>query len=318
MIKLNAAGQQLVEEFLNTHVLASAWDTPRLQSIVAKARAGSNFCIVLYARFTVTGSTEVYRIPPEGFDLYLPWREFNVFANNAQWTSVNHTSWGVSMEEGNGDPEGADARPTNGFNQVSRETSALHPSGKRITVVYDFENIYRDSGLNDQNPATMCAGTWSIDGLTLIGPTEAPIPYTAMHTLFEGCEGRFGHRNGHYATDMKTYDTKSLMPNDDLSTAADTDEKDVMVDSSGTHYGWRSKTLAKASSEDDGLMRWQEWILKIATDGTYVCLKNLRSMDHEDHEQHMGGLFRTKTAVISFFGQGPLAKRIYRQAGIAG
>lgn len=314
MIKLNAIGHQGIEDFLNERTNPSAWWNPRFQSIVMRAHERYDPLVVLDSIFTLSGLTEVHKVSADGFTLFMTWTEFEMFASNAVWTAINNGTWEMSSCDDHDQLEENELCGGNGVLTLRRETSTLHPSGKVISVVYESESIF--SASDKQRMGRAWVGTWFVDGLTLINEEGVPIPYEVISQRFEICKGRFGPRNGQYTVDMKTIDRSSLIPKDDGTSVMHGEIESNFYDLDGKHYSWRTKVLARVSNQNNGHMRWEECVLKLAADGTYVCEKNVRSLSNHDPEQNLVGFLKTTNAVISFFGQGQLAKIIYRQAGI--
>ena len=315
MIKVNAKGIQSIEAFLKTHASPTGWACPQVQSFVAMIEETNSFVIELDAIETASGNRELFNIPPEGFDLLMTLEEFRIFADNATWTSVNHVIWGMAPLDNGHDEVDEEMSAADGFHNLWRESTVLHESGKLITVVFNEDELWAIRP-QDRNPCQKtCVVTWQIDGVDLIKKKGAPCSYKKIHKFFEKHNGKFGFRDGKFSTNLREIDRLSLLPQDSAPQfSKEEDEFSTEID--GKTVKWKSEVLAMASSQDEHPMRWQEIVLKRTSDGTYVCEKDCKSVSDQEPQWHMGGLLKTKSAVMTFFGRGKLATKLYEQAGI--
>jgi hypothetical protein len=337
MIKVNQIGLDAIRAYLlEAHKQGASLTDDNINAWAMEAEKGERAQFELRAFEAVSGHTEVFDLPNEGFDLCLTLEEFVSWADQAKWTSVDDGQFGEQELNGDFDDEGNELVKPQGFGTIWRANSALHPSGKTITVTYQKDVSWvgtENARYTDEYKTSACFNdfTWKIEGVTLEDEDGYEESNRVVESWLDERDGVFGRYNDPavFYVEMKNIDVASLIPNltiEEIDLETDMDEalEELEIERDNEpNLRFRGKKLATARNSANNAARnysgqtgrWMELTIWKTSSGKYVCQSIGYSQWQGEHTRYKAAVAIDEAGVIAFFGHGRLAKELYEEAG---
>lgn len=320
MIKVNETGWNAIRAYLlENHKKGASLSDENINAWATDAEKDDRAQFELRSFEAVSGHTELFDLPSDGFDLEMTLEEFGTWADSVKWTSVENGEFGDGAVADGYDDEGNPIEKSQGFGNIWRTNTATHTSGKVITITYEEEVSWigtENARYTDdyETSPTNNSDTWTVEGVTLVDEDGDEESKRVIESWLD-------ERN--CFVEMKSIDVESLIPAvtvekiDEPQGDADMEEIEIENDDA-PNIRFRGEKLATATNNDayNKLSRWTVMKLWKTQGGMYICQIIGHTIWQGEVDRYKVKVCTTPAEVIAFFGHGGIAKEIYSEAGI--
>jgi hypothetical protein len=326
MIKVTEAGLQAIRDYLLVaHKNGASLTGENIAAWASEAEKSDRAQIELRAFESVSGRTELFDLPINGFEFSMPINHFIHWCALAKWKVCEGSEFSDQEVHDGYDKHGEPLYAPKGYGAVWREAEALHSNGTKISVKYQCDVEWTGSEFSRYDSKfhvspSANVRSWQVSGIELLDDDLCEVSHRDLDGYLDGLRIKFPGNPGEVEPLKLSRDQiEAILP------AVKTDKvemgcqelKEFEVERDNEpNIVFRGELVASASSLTSDSIRWTVLNLWRTVGGKFICQKIGHSRYQGEVSRYKGAICSDHQAVIAFFGYSEIAKELFAKAGI--